>query len=77
MGSNRTKTPESESFAIRLLRAKKQMGFTQWELAKKAGVSQSTMARLEASQVLPSFDVLVRLAYQLGVSTDYLCGLTK
>lgn len=45
---------------------------TQAELAKKAGMKQSALARLESSSSIPRKSTLAKLAEALGISVDQL-----
>jgi len=45
---------------------RRRAGFTQAELAKKLGTTQSALSRVEAGRVLPRLDFLDRLARELG-----------
>ena len=49
-------------------------GFTQKALAHAAGVSETTIARIEQGKQEPSLVTLVMLADCLGVTTDALFG---
>ena len=53
--------PEFE-IAAELLRARLRAGLSQADLAAKMGTSQSTIARLESGQTLPSTKTLLRFA---------------
>ena len=64
----------SELFAERLKAARLMRGWTQAELAARAGLPATSIAHLEAGSRKPSFDTLRRLAGALEVSTDYLLG---
>ena len=55
---------------IALLRVEK--GWSQAELAKRIGVSPSAVGMYEQGRREPSLDLLVRLALELSVTTDYL-----
>ena len=55
---------------IALLRAEK--GWSQAELARRIGVSTSAVGMYEQERREPSLGLLVRLAQELGVTTDYL-----
>ena len=55
---------------IALLRAEK--GWSQAELARRIGVSTSAVGMYEQGRREPSLGLLVRLAQELGVTTDYL-----
>jgi DNA-binding XRE family transcriptional regulator len=57
--------PEFE-IAAELLRARLRAGLTQVELAERMGTSQSTIARLESGQTLPSTKTLLRYAEATG-----------
>ena len=54
-------TPEFE-ISAELVRARVRAGLSQAELATRMGTSQSTIARLESGQTLPSTKTLVRYA---------------
>lgn len=55
---------------IAFLRASK--GWSQAKLAQRIGVSTSAVGMYEQGRREPSLDLLVRLAQEFGVSTDYL-----
>ena len=55
---------------IALLRASK--GWSQAELARRICVSASAVGMYEQGRREPSLDLLVRLAQEFGVMTDYL-----
>jgi predicted transcriptional regulator len=57
--------PEFE-IAAELLRARLRAGLLQAELAARMGTSQSTIARLESGQTLPSTKTLRRYAEATG-----------
>lgn len=52
--------------AAELVRARQRAGLSQSELAAKMGTSQSTIARLESGQTLPSTKTLLRFAKATG-----------
>lgn len=49
-----------------LIRARQRAGLSQAELAERMGTSQSTIARLESGQTLPSTKTLLRYAEATG-----------
>jgi predicted transcriptional regulator len=57
--------PEFE-IAAELLKARLRAGLSQAELAARMGTSQSTIARLENGQTLPSTKTLLRYAEATG-----------
>jgi transcriptional regulator with XRE-family HTH domain len=60
---------------IRELRATRNM--TQAQLAKRIGMTTSAVSSYEVSDRQPSYDVLIKIAKQFNVTTDFLLGLTK
>ncbi|MCI8360012.1 MAG: helix-turn-helix transcriptional regulator [Clostridiales bacterium] len=59
---------------LNIARFRRERGWTQEQLAEKAGVSVSYLASLEApnSDIAPSFRVQCNLAYALGVEPSDL-----
>ena len=57
--------PEFE-ISAELLKARLRAGLSQSELAARMGTSQSTIARLESGQTLPSTKTLLRYAQATG-----------
>jgi ribosome-binding protein aMBF1 (putative translation factor) len=49
-----------------LVKARKRAGLSQAQLANRMGTSQSTIARLESGQTLPSTKTLLRFAKATG-----------
>jgi transcriptional regulator with XRE-family HTH domain len=64
-----------DSFAARLVRLRKERGFTQTELADRAGMIQVLISDYELGKLRPYGDVVARFANVLGVSADELLGL--
>ena len=61
----------------RLKAARKRLRLSQRELAKQIGITATDIYRLERGLVKdPHSSRVVELAQALGVSTDYLLGLT-
>ena len=58
----------------RLIKTRKEKGMTQAELAKRLGVSRSTVAMWETDGSQPDNEMLIKIANALGVSIDYLLG---
>jgi DNA-binding XRE family transcriptional regulator len=57
--------PEFE-ISAKLVKARLRAGLSQAELAARMGTSQSTIARLESGQTLPSTKTLLRYAQATG-----------
>lgn len=63
-----------ESFSSKLQHARKQTGFTQREVAKETGISQSLIARYETGKLEPNIETIGILADYYGISLDWLFG---
>lgn len=63
-------------FGERLLSVRKKKKISQEELAKKLGIHAPVIGRYERNEVKPSIEVAANLANALGVSLDYLVGVT-
>jgi len=61
--------PEFE-IAVELIRARVRAGLSQAELAARMKTSQSTVARLESGQTLPSTKTLLRFAEATGSKVE-------
>ncbi len=57
---------------IRLLREAN--GMTQVDLAKDLFVSKQSVSNWENDNILPSVEMLIKIADRFGVTTDYLLG---
>lgn len=64
----------SESFPSKLKKARQDTGFTQREVAKELGITQSVLARYETGKLEPSIEVLGLLIDFYGISADWLLG---
>ena len=51
-------------------------GLTQVELAKIFGVTKQSVSNWENENIMPSIDLLVKIAKFFSVSTDYILGLS-
>jgi len=58
----------------RVAEARKRVGLTQPELAQRAGVGRSTIARIEAGRQSPAIEVAIALSRELGESVEALFG---
>ena len=68
---------EEYDFGLRLKRLRKRKKLSQTELAKKIGVTKSTIYRYESNTLSPSLDKAILLAQILDTTLDYLAGLYK
>lgn len=68
---------EEYDFGLRLKRLRKRKKLLQTELAKKIGVTKSTIYRYESNTLSPSLDKAILLAQILDTTLDYLAGLDK
>ena len=63
-------------FRARLRGARSDLRLTQVKLATLAGLNPQVVAHYESGYRFPSVHSLIRLASALGVTLDYLLGLT-
>ena len=56
---------------------RKSRNLTQKELGAKIGLSKAVVSKYENGMGYPTFDVLIRIAQYLGVTTDYLLGVAS
>lgn len=61
----------------RIKELRKAFGVSQVELAKALNVSKQCVSNWENDNVLPSIDMLVKLAKYFNVTTDYLLCLEE
>ena len=61
--------------AERIKRLREQKGLTQAELAKRLGITRSSVNAWEMGISVPSTQYVVELAHLFKVSTDYVLGV--
>lgn len=61
-----------ETFPARLVELREKMGWSQQELARRAGTSIFSVSKMERGERSPSFEMACRLADALGVTVDSL-----
>ena len=52
----------------KIIRKRKELGLTQSELAKRAGIAQSTLSNIEKGKQRPQFDTISAICRVLGLS---------
>lgn len=52
-------------------------GINQVELAKALGVTKQSISNWENDNIMPSIDMLIKIAKFFDVTTDYLLGLSN
>lgn len=62
-------------FEDRLKKLRELSNLTQNELASKLGVTKQSVSNWENGNILPSIEMLVKIAKLFSVSTDYLLGM--
>jgi len=66
-----------ERFAERLREERKKRGLTQKELGDRCGFETSIISRYESGSREPGSKALTKLSETLGISVDYLMGLSN
>lgn len=59
-------------FADKLIKLRKQQGWSQEELAEKLGVTRQSVSKWESMASIPDLDRIIKLSRIFDVSTDYL-----
>ncbi len=59
-----------QSFGKKLKELREGLGWTQADLSQKAGISRTSLARMETDVQVPSWPAVVDLARALGVSCE-------
>ncbi len=62
------------TFGEKLTMLRKQLKWSQDDLAKKIGTSAPIIGRYERNEIKPSIEVAAKLSDVLGVTLDYLIG---
>lgn len=58
--------------AEKIIKLRKQMGWSQEDLAMQLGVSRQSVSKWESMASIPDLDKIIKLSQLFGVSTDYL-----
>jgi transcriptional regulator with XRE-family HTH domain len=67
-------TSKNSYVAHRIKLKRKEAGWTQTELAKRAGITPSALSQIEGGERFPSTVIVHKLAKALSTSVDYLLG---
>lgn len=62
------------TFGEKITVLRKQLKWSQEDLAKKIGTSAPIVGRYERDEIKPSIEVAAKIADELGVMVDYLIG---
>ena len=62
------------TFGEKIIQLRKNLKWSQEELAKKIGTSAPIVGRYERNEIKPSIEVAVKIANALDVTLDYLVG---
>lgn len=62
------------TFGEKIISLRKQLKWSQDDLAKKIGTSAPIVGRYERQEINPSIDVAAKIANALNVTVDYLIG---
>jgi transcriptional regulator with XRE-family HTH domain len=62
------------TFGERITQIRKQLKWSQDDLAKQIGTSAPIIGRYEREEIKPSIDVAAKISDSLGVTLDYLLG---
>ena len=57
-----------DNIILQLLKYRKKSGLTQEEVAKKAGISRSTVSRIESFSLTPDLKTLISMCKVYGIS---------
>ena len=61
----------------KLIKLRKKQGYSQQEVADLLSVTRQTISNWENNNILPSIEMLVKIAAFFSVSTDYLLELDQ
>ena len=64
-------------FGENFKKLRKCRNLTQKEMGAKIGLSKAVVSKYENGMGYPTYDVLIRIAQYLGVTTDYLLGVAS
>ncbi|WP_343208258.1 helix-turn-helix transcriptional regulator [Anaerolentibacter hominis] len=59
-------------FGRRIAKRRKELGFKQYEVNEKAGLSDKYLSSIETARSIPSIDVMMRICEALDITPNYL-----
>lgn len=69
-GSSKDIADIAPTLAAKIVARRRELGWTQTQLAERAGLKQAAIARLEKSGVIPRIDTLHAVARAMGLKLD-------
>lgn len=63
---------EQNELLSQLKERRKELGYTQRDVAEKAGIPQSTLARLESGIISPRIDTLINVGLVIGLKLTFI-----
>jgi transcriptional regulator with XRE-family HTH domain len=63
-----------ETVTSRLIELREGHGLNKLEMAKKLGVSKSTITRYETGEIKPNIEMMIKIRQVFGVSLDWIAG---
>lgn len=70
-------TQKSIEIINKIVKARENLGITQRELAKKCGIQQPALARIETFKVIPQINTLIKIAQAVGVNIEAFTSIEK
>ncbi len=61
----------------KIVKARESLGLTQRELAKKCGIQQPALARIETFKVVPQINTLIKIAQAVGVNIEAFTAIER
>ncbi len=65
----------NESLGQRIARLRKEKGYTQIDMASVIGISQVLISDYERNKIRPHYEMIIRIAFTLNITTDELLGV--
>ena len=70
-------TQKSIEIINKIVKARENLGITQRELAKKCGIQQPALARIETFKVIPKINTLIKIAQAVGINIAAFTSMEK